>query len=192
MISYPFQTAILGAFEDGSLKIRGIETRRHDTPPLFSRCQNEILEVMATEGNTINEVKSLLPTKVNDIFQKYAIALKEQKVPIEELVFTKRLSKNSSEYKHRNTIENCALRLLESEGKYLKAGEILRYAITNYYSRKMGNNRAIPIEMFDNIYDIRRYTELLAETCNSVTESFGYILATKDITIPLLTINEPI
>jgi hypothetical protein len=44
----------------------------------------------------------------------------------------------------------------------------------------------------DNIYDIRRYTELLAETCNSVTEAFDYILATKDITIPLLTINEPI
>ena len=56
----------------------------------------------------------------------------------------------------------------------------------------MGNNRAIPIEMFDyNIYDIR-YTKLVAEACNSVMEPFGYILATKDITIPLLTINEPI
>jgi len=148
---------------------------------------------MATEGNTINEVKSLLPTKVNDIFQKYAIVLKEQKVPIEQLVFTKRLSKNSNEYEHRDTMENSALHLLESEGKYLKAGEILEYIISDYYSRKMGYNRAIPIEMFDdNIYDIRRYTELLAETCNSVTEAFDYILATKDITIPLLTINEPI
>jgi DNA polymerase elongation subunit (family B) len=44
--------------EDDNLKIRGIEARRHDTPPLFSRCQNEILEVMA-KGNTINEVKAL-------------------------------------------------------------------------------------------------------------------------------------
>jgi len=48
-------------------------------------------------------------------------------------------------------------------------------------------------EFDDNIaYDIRRYTGLLAETCNSVTEPFDYILATKDITIPLLTINEAI
>ena len=55
-------------FECGNLKIRGIEARRHDTPPLFSRCQNEILKVMATERNTINEVKALMPTTVNDIF----------------------------------------------------------------------------------------------------------------------------
>lgn len=42
--------------------------------------------------------------------------------------------------------------------------EILKYVITNYYSRKIDNNRAIPIEAFDsNMYDIRRYTELLAE-----------------------------
>jgi hypothetical protein len=70
---------------------------------------------------------------------------------------------------------------LESEGKYLKAGEILIYVITNYYSRQKrspDNNRAIPIEMIDNnnMYDIRRDTELLAKTCNSVTKSFDHTL----------------
>src|SRR5919197_1494184 len=69
----PVPNRYFGAFENGSLKIRGIEARRHDTPPLFSRCQNEILEVMAAEGNTINEVKALMPN-VNDIFQKYTAA----------------------------------------------------------------------------------------------------------------------
>jgi DNA polymerase, archaea type len=189
----PVPNRYFGAFSDGSLKIRGTEVRRHDTPPLFSRCQNEILKVMATEGNTINEVKSLLPAKVNDIFLKYAIASKEGRVPIQELAYTKRLSKNSSEYQNRDTIENSALRLLENEGKYLKAGEILKYVITNYYSTKMGNNRAIPIEVFDdNMYDIRRYTELLANTCNSVTEPFGHVISTKHITMPLLIMNKPI
>jgi DNA polymerase, archaea type len=181
----PVPNRYFGAFSDGSLKIRGIEARRHDTPPFFSRCQNEILKIMTTEGNTINEVKSLLPIKVNDIFLKYAIALKEGSVPIEELAYTKRLSKNSSEYQNRDTIENSALRLLENEGKSLKAGEILRYVITDYYyhDRKTGpsrNNRAIPIELLDDnirTYDVRRYTELLAKTCNSVTEHFGHNFA---------------
>ena len=169
-------------FECGNLKIRGIEARRHDTPPLFSRCQNEILEIMA-EGNTINEVKALMP-KVKEIFQKYAIALKEQKVPIEELVFTKRLSKNPNEYQNRNTVENDALHLLENEGKYQKAGEISRYVISDYYSKKRNNNRAIPLELLDdnnNRYDVGRYMELLAETCNSVTEPFGHLFSAKDI-----------
>jgi DNA polymerase, archaea type len=173
------------------LKIRGIEARRHDTPTLFSRCQNEILEIIDADGNnTINEVKALMP-KVNDIFQKYAALLKEKRVPIEELVFTKRLSKNSSEYQNRDTIENSVLSLFGREGKYVKAGEILKYIMTEYYSRmkRLSNNyRAIPIELFDddknNTYDVRRYTELLASTCNSVTEPFGHKVR-KEQTIPL-------
>jgi DNA polymerase I len=34
-----------GVFDDGSLKIRGLEARRHDTPILFSKCQSEILKI---------------------------------------------------------------------------------------------------------------------------------------------------
>ena len=175
--------------EDGtSLKIRGLEARRHDTPLLFSKCQNEILKIMAT-GNNINEVKILMP-KVTDTFQKYCQLLKEGKVPLEELVFTKRLSKNSNEYLTRNTIENDALAQLAMEGKHLKAGQILKYIITDFYynSKKYSKNndkrRTIPIELINEktttntIYDVKRYTELLAETCNSVTEPFGYTLTT--------------
>ena len=148
---------------------------------------------MATDGNTINEVKALMSAEINDIFQKYAVVLKEQKVPIEELVLTKRLSKNTSEYQNRNTLESDALRLLKSEGKSLKAGEILKYVITDYYfhNRKTGfsrNNRAMPIELLNDktsTYDVTRYIELLAKTCNSVTEPFGNTLTTNDV-LPLL------
>src|SRR5919198_1692167 len=154
-----------------------------------------MLEVTATNGNTVNEIKALVPTKVNNVFQKYVKLLKESRVPIEELVFTKRLSKNSNEYQsNRDTMENDALCLLEGEGKSLKAGEILRYIITDYYhrnNRKTGtsrNNRAIPIELFDDnirTYDVKRYTELLTKTCNSVTEPFGYTITTRLEQVPL-------
>jgi DNA polymerase, archaea type len=185
----PVPNRYFGVFEDGSLKIRGIEARRQDTPTFFNRCQNEILEVMAA-GNTINEVKLLMP-KIKDVFQKYVTLLKERRnIPLEELVFTKRLSKNSNEYqKNRDTIENNALSLLEIEGKSLKAGEILKYVITNYYhyrnKQSSVNRRAIPIELIDDdddetttatTYDVRRYIQLLEETCNSVTEPFGYAI----------------
>jgi DNA polymerase, archaea type len=55
--------------------VRGIEERRHDTPLLLSKCQREILEIMAT-GNNINEVKTMLP-KVRDTFDKYVRLLKK-------------------------------------------------------------------------------------------------------------------
>ncbi|MGB6527058.1 MAG: hypothetical protein WBF33_03025, partial [Candidatus Nitrosopolaris sp.] len=65
---------------------------------------------------------------------------------------------------------------LNSEGKFLRAGEILQYIVTDYYQTRSLNSRAIPIEIIDNrtySYDVRRYTELLSQTCNSVTEPFG-------------------
>jgi DNA polymerase-2 len=128
------------------------------------------------EGNNINEVKALMP-KVRQTFQKYLQLLKDRNVPIEELVFTKQLSKDSNKYQiNRNTIENDALHQLEMEGQYLKAGQPLRYIITNYYGKYSHNKfRTIPMELIDEkntTYDITRYTELLAEICNSVTESF--------------------
>lgn len=173
----PVSNRYFGVFEDGSLKIRGIETRRHDTPYLFSKCQNEILQIMAT-GNTISEVKALMP-KIKDIFYNYVHLLKQRMVPFEELIFTKRLSKNSNEYEIGNTVENNSMQqLLEQEGKSIRAGEILKYVLTSDYYRKQSRRRAIPIELINDKsnYSVRRYTELLAEVCNSVTKPFGYSL----------------
>jgi DNA polymerase-2 len=172
----PVPNRYFGVFENGSIKVRGIEARRHDTPHFFSKFQQEILAIMA-EGNNINEVKALMP-KVRQTFQKYLRLLKDRNVPIEELVFTKQLSKDSNKYQiNRNTIENDALHQLEMEGQYLKAGQLLRYIITNYYGKHSPNKfRTIPMELIDEkntTYDVTRYAELLAETCNSVTESFG-------------------
>ena len=57
---------------------------------------------------------TLIPTKVDNIFQRYVTLLKQNRVPVEELVFTKRLSKDSNEYQEiRDTIENSALCLLK-------------------------------------------------------------------------------
>jgi DNA polymerase-2 len=167
-----------GCYEDGTIKDRGIETRRHDTPPLFSRFQREILGIMA-EGNSVMEVKALMP-RVNDIFQRYRQMLKEGRVPLADLVFTKMLSKDSDAYAV-NTVETNAMYQLHDEGEAMRAGQVLQYVITDYY-RKNSRKRAVPVELIDEktTYDSRRYIELLAETCNSVTRPFGY-----DITDPL-------
>jgi DNA polymerase-2 len=131
-------------------------------------------------ANNVQEVKALMP-KVKDTFQKYLQLLRARKVPLEELVFTKRLSKNSDEYQHRNTIEKNAIMQLDMEGKSLKAGQILKYIITDYYCEKQSNKiRATPAELIDKektTYDVTRYEELLVEVCKSVIEPFGYTLS---------------
>ncbi|HXF29221.1 MAG TPA: DNA polymerase domain-containing protein, partial [Chlamydiales bacterium] len=168
----PVPNRYFGVFEDGTIKDRGIETRRHDTPLLFSRFQHEVLAIMA-KGNNINEVKSLMP-KVQDLFLKYSHELQQSKVPLVDLLFTKMLSKDSDEYSV-NTVETGAISQLAEEGETMRAGQVMQYVITDYY-RKNAKKRSVPVELINDktAYDARRYIELLAETCNSVTAPFGY------------------
>ncbi len=163
-----------GVFEDGIVKMRGIEARRHDTPEFLSKFQQYILQIMA-QGNTIMEVRELMPT-VRRVLQQYVKILKEGKVELDELVFSKRVSKDFNEYEERNTVENNAIQLLCSGGKQLKAGQILRYVISDYYN-KYSTRRTTPIELITNktTYDVKRYIELLIETCYSITRPFGFI-----------------
>ncbi|MGH9987985.1 MAG: DNA polymerase domain-containing protein, partial [Nitrososphaeraceae archaeon] len=89
----PVPNRYFGAFEGDSLKIRGLESRRHDTPIFFEKCQNHILQVMAT-GNTIKGVKSLIP-EVSNIIKNYIHQLKAGKVPLQQLIITKIISMNA-------------------------------------------------------------------------------------------------
>ncbi len=169
----PVPNRYFGCFEDGNvIKDRGIETRRHDTPPLFSRFQKEILEIMG-EGDTKEEVIALMP-RVKGTFLEYRKKLLDGRVPLTELIFTKMLSKDSSVYV-ANTVQTGAISQLQDEGKSMRAGEILQYVITDYY-RTNSRKRTIPVQLITEKtnYDARRYVELLAETCNSVTLPFGY------------------
>jgi DNA polymerase, archaea type len=178
-LSVPVPNRYFGVFEDGNvIKDRGIETRRHDAPAYFSKFQREILETMA-QGNNIEEVRALMIPKVKETFQKYKQQLKEGRVPLTDLIFTKILSKDSSLYRV-NTVETNAIYQLEDEGKSMRAGQILQYIITDYYRKNCSSSssrrRSTPVELINKktTYDARRYVELLAEVCNSITVPFGY------------------
>jgi DNA polymerase-2 len=161
-----------GVFEDGTLKLRGIEARRHDTPVFFSNYQQLILNVLS-EADSISEVKAMFP-KIENIFNSHLKLLKERKVSLTDLVFTKRVSKNYDEYEYRNTVENSALLDLSRGGKSLRAGEILKYVITDHYG-KHSKKRSVPIELANSQtkFDVKRYCEILQEVTNTVTEPFG-------------------
>lgn len=174
----PVSNRYFGVFEDGTVKMRGIETRRHDTAEFFSNVQQGILNIMS-EANSIKEVRDLMP-KVRKFFQMHLELLRYKKVPINDLVLTKRISKDVDEYKNRNTVELDALLQLKHAGKSLKSGQILKYVLTDYY-RKNSRKRSVPVELINSktVYDAKRYSELLVETCNSVTEPFGLKLTNE-------------
>lgn len=174
----PVSNRYFGVFEDGTVKMRGIEARRHDTAEFFSNVQQGILNIMSA-ANSIKEVRDLMP-KVRKFFQMHLELLRYKKVPINDLVLTKRISKDVDEYKNRNTLELDALLQLKDAGKSLKSGQILKYVLTDYYL-KSSRKRSVPVELINSktVYDAKRYSELLVETCNSVTEPFGLKLTNE-------------
>ena len=114
-----------------------------------------------SEANSIREVRVLMP-KVRDMFQMHLKLLKNRNVPISDLVLTKRISKNVDEYENRNTVELDALLQLNNTGKSLKAGQILKYVITDYY-RKNSRKSSVPFELINSKtgYDAKRYCETI-------------------------------
>lgn len=165
----PVLNRYFGARQDGSLKVRGIEARRHDTPPALVRCQTEILRILA-RGDAVASATAMVPECV-ETFLAYAESLRRREISATELAFVTNLSKEPDEYK-TSTVQSAAIRQLTREGAALHAGEGIRYVITNYKGRD--SKRSVPLDMVEDQtkYDSGRYVRLLAETCSSVLEPF--------------------
>jgi len=168
----PALNRYFGVFEDGTIKSRGIETRRHDTPQLFIDFQDELLQAIA-KFNSVGEIKQSIHI-LEDIFNKYQNLIFSGKVSHSDLIFTKRISKDTDEYSSRDTIENCVLKILYNNGKSLHAGEEIKYVITDF-NNKNHLKRALPIELIDKHhfkYDEKRYSELLSDAYISINKFF--------------------
>ena len=180
----PVINRYFGVFEDGKIKTRGIESRRHDTPLFLKQCQNEILDIIST-GNSIKDVKKNQIPKAIKKIKIFLSLLKNHEVELNDLVFTKQLSKDHNQYKNKNTLENSAIKQLEMNGEKLKAGQTVQYIIKNYYDKSL-LKRTIPVQLIDsktendNNYDVKKYSELLINTCNTVLQPFGIIVNKRD------------
>jgi len=171
----PALNRYFGVFEDGNtIKTRGIELRRHDTPPFFAKFQEALLQKMSC-ANGIDDVRRMIP-RLEEIYKKYRELIYYKKIHFSELVFTKRISKDSDEYSNkRKTIESCIIHILSNNGKSLFAGQEIKYIITDF-DNKNNLQRAIPIELIEQDsspnYDITRYCELLRDFYYSIIKYF--------------------
>ena len=165
----PVPNRYFGAKQNGKIKIRGIEARRHDTPKFFKECQLEILNLFSS-CKTISDVKRII-SEAKSIQEKYEERLLEHKVPLEDLVFTNRVTKGTNQNK-RSTIQADAINQLKWEAKSIEPGQKIRYVIHDYSRKK--SKRVIPVEIVDSDskYDVKIYLGLLEKCCKAIIESF--------------------
>jgi DNA polymerase elongation subunit (family B) len=168
----PVLNRYYGVFQDGTLKVRGIDLRRHDTPEIIRKCQTNMLTVLS-QAKDSEEFKELIP-KALAVMNSYVSALRTRKVPIEQLVVEKRLSKALNE--HTNLVPQAiAATHLAREGQDTHAGQTVSYVVTNNESGITGN-RALPAEFLDESidYDSEWYVKLLLSSAANLFLPFGY------------------
>ena len=168
----PVLNRYYGVFEDGSLKVRGIDLRRHDTPNIVRNCQRAMLSILS-EANNSSEFTALIPKALKTMCT-YVTMLRAGNVPIEDLILEKRLSKSPGEYSNR-VEQAIAADHLTKEGGVVHGGQNVSYVITGSVSRIAGN-RAIPIELLDerSQYDTEKYVTLLFSSAVNLLLPFGY------------------
>ncbi|MBI2458696.1 MAG: hypothetical protein HYV46_21530, partial [candidate division NC10 bacterium] len=118
----------LGAFRSGELKLRGIDLRRSDTPPLVAEAQQRMVEILA-QADDLAGFAARIP-RVLETFVEYAWRLREGQVRLEELTIRRTVSKKAGEYKTNSQI-GLASRQMADRGVAVHPGERVRYVITD-------------------------------------------------------------
>jgi DNA polymerase elongation subunit (family B) len=161
-----------GLVENGEMKLRGIEVRRHDTPPFVAQAQTGMLEVFR-QANDAQEFQNAIPPAIQ-VLREAAGALRNGEVPLEDLVISKVVTKPLEEYVVLNYTA-AALRQLRARGFKTEPGEYVRYIIMNRKSRDYRQKVKFAAFLRDgDTPDVWEYLRLLARSGETLLAPFGY------------------
>jgi len=155
-----------GAYQDGSLKVRGIEARRHDTSPFIKETQMEMLAILA-EGRDAAGFRAGVPAAIRYARERLQ-SLRAGRIPARQLVMRQRLARYPHEFSVRTVAARVARELVNA-GVTLIPGEKLRFLLVP------GPEKARPWELLQGEvpYDREAYTELLLRAVESVLAPAG-------------------
>jgi DNA polymerase-2 len=157
----PVPNRFFAVAEDGELKVRGLECRRHDTPPLLGRMQHEVLAILA-EAHDYNSYLQKLEI-ARGVFVNYEDRLANGDVDIRELVINKRITREPRDYQKAGVTAIAAQQLFGS-GVKLRPGQNIEYVITNAESH-VPNDRVRAYALWEGWfgYDRKKYGAMLRE-----------------------------
>ncbi len=162
----------VGLFGTGKLKIRGLEMRRSDSPPIVKAAQTRMIEILS-RGRNLAEFEQRIPEAIAVLAEERQ-RLADGGVPFHELVIRRRLSQDPRRYE-KATLSAVVAQELLARGIRLGPGESIEYIITHAADRDpAGRARAYATLSPDYSYDTEKYTELLLKSGESLLSLFGY------------------
>jgi DNA polymerase-2 len=164
----PVANRYFGVFQGGEIKMRGIETRRHDTPPFITRTQIEILQRMANIPAN-GHLTDVLPG-VRMLLRKKIRAIREHKIPFDEFVIRHTMSRASDQYRGFSPAAE-AVRQLEKAGKSMRPGQSVRFVYILGQPGVMAWDLHPVLDA--STLDTSRYVDLLLRSMETVLTPLG-------------------
>jgi DNA polymerase-2 len=162
-----------GAYEDGSIKVRGIEYRRRDTPDFIKESQMGMISILA-EGRDAEEFRGLVPEAIAYARERLQI-LRTGEVPLKELLVSHRMSRQLEDYVVRTVAVRAATELSRA-GVELSPGQSVHFLYTP------GRERVRAWELIEGPvpYDKEAYTELFLRAMENILMPVGVSRATLE------------
>lgn len=161
-----------GVMEDGKVKVRGIEVRRADTPQFVYDAQTTMIAALSSARN-VWEFYALIPTAL-DVVKEYRRRLLEGEVPVWDLIVTKRMSKQPSEYT-QHVSQVIAAEQLYAKGEEVHAGTNLSFLITDDQNKRFTRRvKAQALIEKGTRPDTKKYLMLLYDVASSLLSFAGY------------------
>ena len=156
-----------GAFNDGSLKLRGLAYCRSDMPEFIRDAQRDMLQVVA-KARTLEERATFIE-EVESILVERTRALEHGLVDSKGLLVKRALTREVEDYEVE-TRTALAARQLKDAGVKMHAGERVHYVITDARAKdKSDRVRAEDAYYPGSGYDAEEYIKLLRAAAAEVT-----------------------
>jgi DNA polymerase-2 len=164
----PVPNRYFGVFDDGLIKARGIEIRRHDTPAFIAQAQLAALRQAANVPIDQGSEK-IWPAMIGP-FRRSLARLRAGEMALEQLLVTQRLSRSVEEYRVPSPAARAAAQL-QADGKELRPGQRVRFIYTLGEPGVWAWDRpgVTPVASVD----VGRYSELLLRAAAAVLQPFG-------------------
>lgn len=164
----PIANRYFGVFQNGEIKVRGLEARRRDTPIWIAAVQKQMIALLGQA-----RTKAQLSACVHEAFCFYYTALEKMEknqVPVDQLVINGKVSYALEAYK-ASTAAVRAARQMEAAGIPVKPGMRIRFIYRKGEPDVFAWDLGKPIDPQE--VNKPKYIELLAKAGSAVLAPFG-------------------
>ena len=163
-----------GLFDNGEIKVRGIELRQRNSPIFLKNMQSDIFRVFSKAINSETFMR-LIPEAI-EVIKQYGKKIIKGEFKQKDLIFTTNISRDITEYKVEN-FTKAALFQLKKAGVSIEPGQSVRYVVCNEKTKNPMKRVCISEYLDENEkIDVDFYLRQIAKCAESILTPFDYTI----------------